>query len=115
MVLPFTVVVWLTMYDLSTLDWLANIVAIRSSVHRQRQRRRVLRESTGIASPDRSRELIEHDDEREPAFGIAGPMVEISCDSFSSEFRKAGVNFAVRAAAHSPEPVITMGLRAYLK
>ena len=64
--------------------------------------------------PDRARELIEHDDEREPAFGIGGPVAEISCGSFGSELRKAGLNFAVRAATHSPEPVISMDLRVYL-
>src|SRR5690606_38787224 len=110
-----TVAEWQTMNDLEPWRWQRGVVVVRQSIHRQRQRRRVLRESAGIASPNRSRELIEHDDEPEPALGIGGPMVEISCGSFSSKFRKAGVNFAVRAAAHSPEPVISMGLRVYLK
>lgn len=105
---------WQTMHDLEPWRWQRGVVAVRQSLDRQRQRRRVLRECPGASPPDRARELIEHDDEREPAFGIGGPVAEISCGSLSREFRKAGLNFAVRAATHSPEPVISMDLRVYL-
>ena len=45
-----------------------------------------------------------------PAFGMEGPVIKVSGCPFCREFREAGRNFTIRAAAHPPEPVTLMGV-----
>ena len=56
----------------------SGVVAVCQALHDQRQRGAILREGSGLAPPERTRKLVEHDDERQPAFGIAGPVIEIA-------------------------------------
>src|SRR5690606_13191853 len=64
----------------------------------------------GAAGPYRPRKLIQHGDQRKPAFGTGGPRSELSRRALPGNVRKPLDHGVMRATAHPPDPVFPVAV-----